>query len=134
MTLPNFFIIGAARSGTTALYEYLRQHPQIYMSPIKEPNYFAFYGQGIHYRGPRDQELVRSSYVPSLKAYEAQFSGVAKEIAVGEASPWYLYLPEAPERIRRKVPDAKLAAILRNPVDRAFSAFSVLQLQAREPE
>jgi len=52
MTMPNFLIIGAARTGTTALYQYLRQHPQIYMSPMKEPRFFALEGESIDPRDP----------------------------------------------------------------------------------
>ena len=54
MTMPNFLIIGAAKSGTTALYHYLNQHPQIYMSPVKEPRFFALEGERPDFRGPAD--------------------------------------------------------------------------------
>ena len=52
MTLPNFFVIGAGKSGTTSLWRYLEQHPEVYMSPIKEPNFFAFEGREPDFRGP----------------------------------------------------------------------------------
>ena len=51
MTLPNFFVIGAGKSGTTSLWRYLEQHPEVYMSPIKEPNFFAFEGREPDFRG-----------------------------------------------------------------------------------
>jgi hypothetical protein len=57
MTLPNFLIIGAAKCGTTALYNYLNQHPQIYMSPYKEPRFFALEGEKPDFRGPADKPL-----------------------------------------------------------------------------
>jgi len=130
---PNFFVIGPARCATESLYSYLKQHPQIYMSPIKETNWFVFYGQPICYRGPGDQRELESCYVPSLEAYEAQFAGIRDEIAVGEASPWYIYAPQVPERVKRDLPQAKFIAMLRNPVDRAYSAYGMLRLSQREP-
>ena len=52
MTMPNFLIIGAMKAGTTALYSYLKQHPEIYMSPVKEPNFFAFEGERMNFGAP----------------------------------------------------------------------------------
>jgi len=134
MTWPNFFVIGAARSATDALYEYLKQHPQIYMSPVKETNYFVFYGRRPHFTGPGDEEALQACSIVSRAEYEAQFAGARSEIAIGEASPWYIYCPQVPERIAHDVPDARLIAILRHPVDRAFSSFCMLQRDCREPE
>ena len=57
MTLPNFFVLGAAKSGTTSLYLYLKQHPQIYMSPVKEPRYFAFGERTLDWRGREGTRL-----------------------------------------------------------------------------
>lgn len=122
MTLPNFLIIGAQKAGTTALYHYLSQHPQIYMSPEKEPGFFAFETEKPDFRGPGDRALYANS-VTDLEAYHQLFRGVTNEIAIGEATTWYLYSPEAPERIKHYIPDAKLIAILRNPIERAYSAF-----------
>lgn len=130
-TLPNFVIIGAAKSGTTALYHYLRQHPDIYMSPQKETNFFAFEGQKVDFRGPGDEGISQSS-ITDLGSYQEQFSGVLGETAVGEASPWYLYLPGTAENMRRHIPEAKLIAILRNPVDRAFSSYLHLRREGQE--
>ena len=59
--LPSFIVIGAARSGTTALYRFLRQHPRIFMSRNKEPNFFAFEGQALDYRGPGADEASRAA-------------------------------------------------------------------------
>lgn len=126
MTMPDFLVIGGAKSGTTALYHYLKQHPEIYMSPIKEPQFFALEGRGIDFRGP-SRSTVDPSFVPplvtTLEEYQALFDAVTDQKAVGEVSPWYLYFPQAPERIRRYLPDARLIAVLRNPVERAFSAY-----------
>ncbi|MBA2441357.1 MAG: sulfotransferase [Rubrobacter sp.] len=131
MTLPNFAVIGAAKSGTTALYEYLKQHPDVYMSPQKETNFFAFEGREVGFRGPGDEGISQSS-ITEIATYRAQFAGVAGETAIGEASPWYLYLPGTAGSLRRHVPDARLIVLLRNPVDRAFSSYLHLVKDGRE--
>jgi hypothetical protein len=122
MRLPNFIIIGAAKSGTTALYHYLKQHPQIYMSPMKEPRFFAFEPGELEFGGPGDTALHRSTLV-NLEDYQALFLNVSGERAVGEASPVYLCSPKAAGRIKSFVPEARLIAILRHPVDRAYSHY-----------
>lgn len=133
MTMPNFLIIGAAKSGTTALYEYLKQHPQIYMSWLKEPHFFAFEGKKPNFQGPGDQELYNYIIVGDVEDYCALFEGVSKEAAVGEASVNYLYLPRARDRIRHYVPEAKLIVVLRNPIERAYSSFLHMIRDGREP-
>ena len=133
MTLPNFLIIGAAKSGTTALYNYLRQHPQIYMSPVKEPRHFAFDAQDLDFRGPGDAQLHRSSVLDPAQ-YEALFAGAtAAHRAVGEASPVYLCSPKAAGKIQARLPQAKLIAILRHPVERAYSHYLHLIRDGVEP-
>jgi hypothetical protein len=124
MTMPNFLIIGAQKAGTTSLYHCLGQHPQIYMSPIKEPNFFAAEGEKPDPRKPS---------VNDIEAYRELFRGVSYETAIGEASPWYLYSPKAPERIKHYIPDAKLIAILRDPPERAYSQFLHFVRDGREP-
>lgn len=134
MTMPNFIIIGAAKSGTTSLYHYLNQHAQIYMSPMKETNFFAYEGkQHLHFPGygPPPQTLLDS--ITDRAAYEAQFTGVRQEKALGEASVLYLYHEEAPGRIQRTIPSAKLIAVLRHPADRAYSHYLHLIRDGREP-
>src|SRR5215210_2968864 len=133
MTMPNFLIIGAGKSGTTSLYHYLKQHPEVYMSPVKEPKFFALEGKKLDFRGPNDDAHMNRKSVTDLDAYRALFRGVADEKAVGEASPLYLYSPEAPARIRRYIPEARLIAILRNPVDRAYSSFVQRVQKGDEP-
>lgn len=132
IVMPNFLIIGAAKAGTTALHYYLNQHPQIYTSPVKETKFFVFDGQTVDYQGPGDQQANRE-VITNIEAYREQFSGVSEEIAIGEASPLYLYHPRASERIHYYLPDVKLIAILRNPVDRAYSSFLHLIRDGREP-
>lgn len=133
MTLPNFLIIGAQKAGTTALYYYLKQHPHIYMSPEKEPHFFALEGESIDFRGPRDNEILKDIAVTELEDYRQLFKNVSDESAVGEATAVYLYSPKACERIRHYVPKAKLIAILRNPAERAYSSFLHMVRDGREP-
>jgi DNA-binding TFAR19-related protein (PDSD5 family) len=132
MTMPNFLIIGAAKAGTTSLYHYLKQHPQVYLSPMKEPKFFALEGQDLDFGGPGGQEILRRSSVIDLAAYQRLFAGVSKERAVGEASTLYLYSAEAPKRIKHYIPDAKLVAILRNPVERAYSNYLYMVRKGEE--
>lgn len=122
MTLPNFLVLGAARCGTTSLHYYLAEHPDVCMSSIKEPNFFLFEQTD---RGPRpcisdDRRLIAKS-VADRARYERLFTRPAA--AVGEASPLYLYTRETPELIRAAVPDARLIAIVREPVERTWSHF-----------
>lgn len=124
---PNLFVIGAAKSGTTALYHCLAQHPQIYMSPRKEPHFLAI-DDGVFtsvdgYENPMRTIRTHPLPVHSEKDYAALFEKVTTEKVIGEASPLYLYSKGAPERIARRYPDARVIAILRNPVDRAYSQF-----------
>ena len=120
MTLPNFIVIGAAKAGTTALYWYLAEHPDVFMSPVKETNFFAYgrdargqllYGDPEHHQFP----------VKSLSEYEELFTEAGKAAAVGEASPMYLECPQAAGRIRALLPDTRIICGLRHPVDRAYS-------------
>lgn len=124
MTLPNFYIIGAPKSATTALYHCLRQHPQIFMPKRKEPNFFALLGERLDFVEPNGKPAVlnKSRYV-TMEAYSRLFEAASGEKAVGEASVMYLRHPRAAARIREHTPDAKLIALLRNPVDSAFSEF-----------
>lgn len=122
MPVPNFLIIGTAKGGTTSLYYYLNQHPQIYMSRLKEPRFFALEGVKLDFIGPDAEEFSKQS-VTDFNEYCQLFEGVQDEIAIGEASPLYLYSMQAPERIKHYVPNIKLIAILRNPVQRAYSSY-----------
>jgi len=131
MMMPNFLVIGAAKSGTTSLYYYLRQHPEVYMSPIKEPHFFSFEGEQTDFRGPGDQEAARL-YIKDIKSYCDLFQKASREKAIGEASNSYIYYPKAAQRIKLHIPQARLIAILRNPIDRAFSSFLHLVRDSRE--
>ncbi len=132
--LPNFLVIGAPRSGTTSLHRYLGEHPDVYVTPLKETKFLAFRHDPPAYVGPGDEATINRWSVTSLAGYEAQFEGVDGEPAVGEASPLYLFHPDAPGNIHELVPDINLVCILRDPVERAWSDFKNMVRLAREPE
>ena len=133
-TLPNFLILGAPKCGTTSLYAYLGQHPEVFMSFPKEPTFFGHEGEDGLFNGPGDNTgIYRTRMITNLDAYTALFNRVTTQKAVGEASTFYLYLPKAPLRIKKYVPDAKMFAVLRNPADRAYSNYLHLVRQVREP-
>jgi len=133
MTLPNFIILGAAKAGTTSLYRYLCQHPQIYMSPVKETNFFSLEGHRLDFSGPGDREHIGSFAITEFEAYQALFQAVASERAIGEASPMYLYSRRAPANLARRLPQVKLIAMLRDPAERAFSQYVYFVRDRREP-
>jgi hypothetical protein len=116
---PDFFIVGAFKAGTTALYEYLRAHPQIFMSVPKEPMYF---GADLT---PRYRRMTQDEYL-------ALFRDAREDQRAGEASPWYLYSTSAPAEIRDFEPAARAIIMLRNPVDVMYSQHSQLVFNQRE--
>ncbi len=132
MTLPNFLVIGSGRAGTTSLYNYLGQHPEIYMSSIKETNFWAYLVEGL-----RDDELDRAGEsivfpVRSLREYEGLFEGAASEKAIGEISPRYMASKDTALAIAGHLPRVKLIAILRDPVERAYSSYLFHRRDGRE--
>ena len=115
MKRPNFFIVGAGGCGTTALYQYLNEHPEIYMSEIKEPNYFG-----------------RDSSFKTEAEYLGLFAGAKNEIRLGEATPLYLRSPRATEAIYKFDPNAKIIIMLRDPVSLMLSSYWRNRLTGRE--
>ena len=111
---PDFLIVGAPRCGTTFMYRYLNEHPQIYMSPTKEPQHFA-------------TDLDSGSYLDSVSflrdgdAYKALFAGARADQLAGEASTWHLYSQEAAANIKVANPDARIIIMLRDPVEMLYS-------------
>lgn len=128
--MPNLFIIGAPKSGTTSLHAALSQHPDIGMSEIKEPKYYLSPGRPAAWDGPGDR--ICAPVVWRREQYLGQFRRYADLPVRGEATPFYLSDPEALRRIRADVPDAKLVVLLRQPVDRAYSNWADLWSQGRE--
>ena len=127
---PNFFVIGAMKSATTSLYTYLCQHPEIFMTKVKEPMFFNNYRQNNHYHiiGKTDRKNT------DFDEYISLFSAVNDEIAIGEASPSYMYNEKAPSLIKEKFPNTKIISILRHPTDRAYSNFLHVKRAGRETE
>jgi Sulfotransferase family len=132
MPLPNFLIIGAGRSGTTSLHHYLRQHPQVFMPRAKEPAYFAFAGQPLP-DGP-GADYLRRTTVTDAAAYAALFDEAGDARAIGEASPQYLRYPDVPARIQALIPEVRLVAILRHPVERMYSTYLAHRRDGYDPE
>lgn len=113
---PNFFIVGAAKAGTSSLHAYLSCHPQVFMPGLKEPHYFADF----------EVSPEQDNFLPVIRKrsdYHELFKGSGGYAAVGEASPSYLCDPEAAERIKSAIPTAKIIISLRNPVERAYSHY-----------
>src|SRR5687768_15406060 len=103
MRTPNFFIVGAPRCGTTSMYAYLRQHPEIYVSPHKEPHFFGSDLSPLP-GAIREEEL-----------YRALFAGAGDRPRAGEASVWYLSSRKAASEIRAFAPEARILILLRAP-------------------
>ena len=124
MTLPTFIVIGVAKGGTTSIYRYLDQHPEIFMCPEKGTNFFGYEdAKDWRWRDEGEPPLLRHFKVSTLEEYGAVFEGATNERAVGEVSPQYFRCPTAARRIHECIPKVKLVASLRNPADRAFSGF-----------
>jgi hypothetical protein len=135
MPLPDFLVIGAAKSGTVSLYHYLDQHPQIYMCPINEPNFFALDGLHLdnHFHGPGDRATVERHCVRDRAAYEAHFAAAGPDQRLGESSPLYLYSAHAARRIHQLAPQARLIALLRHPTARAHANYRHYRIAGIEP-
>jgi hypothetical protein len=144
--LPNFFLAGPPKAGTTSLHQYLRQHPQVYMNPIKEPTFFAVAdlrsrddyfptvgrertGLRAYLAGPQVQPA--QFWATEWDDYVAMFRNVRDQTAVGEASVSYFFSPSAAPAIRSKLPGARLIFVLRDPAERLF-AWYMLSLR-RDP-
>jgi hypothetical protein len=110
MTLPNFIGIGAARSGTTSLHRYLLQHPDVFLPTPKETNFFSPQAHG-------------RATATTLDEYERLFDGASHQTALGEISPQYMPDPASAERIHGTLGPVRLIAILRDPVERAYSHY-----------
>lgn len=120
--LPTFIIAGAGKSGTTSLWRYLKQHPDIFMTENKEPTFFTEVigkDQGADEMAPASS----GNYGKGLPWYEALFEGCRPEQQRGEASTTYISAPDTPSLIKAHIPDAKIIFILREPVSRAYSQY-----------
>lgn len=127
MIFPNFLIIGANKGGTSSLYSYLQQHPEIFMSRVKEPNFFVNWDEERDGAGtkpdPKEPNWKDWRPISSLAEYREMFQVPAGMKAAGEASTAYLANKECAAKIFRYNPDMRIIAILRDPVSRAFSNY-----------
>lgn len=127
--LPNFIVIGAAKAGTTSLHWYLTEHPQVFMTPAKDPSYFAYGVDGAG-RLLWGEPEFHGFPVRSLGEYERLFAEAGDAPAIGEASTMYLECPQSAARIRELLPAARIICSIRHPVDRAYSDY-VMDLRHR---
>ena len=131
---PTFLLIGAARSGTTAVAGALNKHPGVFVTDPKEPHYFAFHGRRPAFTGPDDDFWVNSVAVVDWDEYLALYPGGESFTACGDASATTLYYYErAIPEIARRIPDPRLVVLLREPVARAYSAFEFMRSLGLEP-
>lgn len=127
------FVVGAAKSGTTALYAYFKAHPHVFVSPsLKEANYMAFYGGMPPLVGPGDRQCVGGS-ITTLPDYQRLYAARANERIAADVSPAYLYYPHAAAKIAELAPRAKIVIVLRNPVECVLSMYSMMRRNKREP-
>src|SRR5579863_1241705 len=133
--LPNFFIVGAPKAGTTSLYHYLDQHPEIYMSPVKETNHFASeirlagFADELQEQVKRDMRAMQKYLAGPMSEkrfgavglewddYLKLFRNATDEKAIGEASVCYLWSRTAAKNIFARIPRAKIIMILRDPAE-----------------
>lgn len=136
----NLFLVGAAKAGTTSLQSYLNQHPQIFFSPLKEPNYFAkdidtnlfskaykmrndFVKPDYFKQSPLPEHHI--SFIGDLDNYHKLFKDASNEMFLGDASTSYLYSALAANEIKQYNVDARIVIMLRSPIDRAYSHYSM---------
>ncbi|MCH1867416.1 sulfotransferase [Nocardioides sp. CFH 31398] len=130
---PDFFLIGAPKAGTSALHKALEQHPGLFLSRPKEPKYYMCGDSPPPaYKGPGDAHS-NQEWVWQRERYLALFDGAPEGALRGESTPFYLYNRDARRRIAADNPDAKLVAVLRDPVDRAYSNWMHLWMDGLEP-
>lgn len=130
--LPDFLIIGAGKSGTTSLDNYLKQHPDIFIPQKKEPNFFA-------YETLNREEIVGNralcehydNSVTNLDDYLNLFVDAKPNQIIGETSNVYLYHPSAPQQIKKYIPEAKIIVLLRDPSERLYSRYLHLARDGR---
>lgn len=124
-SLPHYMIIGVQRGGTTSLYNYLIQHPAILSSYRKEVHYFTkHYGRGLNWY---------LSNFPTHLALNRHSRKAGERAVTGEATPYYIFHPLAPIRIKQLIPEARFILLLRDPVERAYSHFDLSRRMNNEP-
>lgn len=136
MPYPDFLIVGAPKAGSTALHAALVQHPDLFLSLPKEPKYFLTGGARPHghgQRGPGDAHSAQE-WLWRTGDYERLFADAPPGRLRGESTPFYLWSREAQRRIRTTIPDVRMIAVIRDPVERAYSNWTHLWADGLEPE
>ena len=126
---PNFIVIGAMKAATTSLYTYLKQHPDVFMTAIKEPMFFN------NFQSKNSFKVLgrKTKKITTFEHYYPLFDSAKNEKAIGEASPAYISNKDCPSLIKKHLPETKIIAILRQPVARAYSNFLHARRAGREP-
>ena len=133
MPLPDLFVVGAPKAGTTALHTALAGHPALHMSPVKEPKFYLCDERPPPKQGgPGDNHSLRE-WVWHRDRYEALFEYAPPGALKGESTPFYLWSRSAQRRIAREIPGARFVAVVRDPVDRAYSNWTHLWSDGLEP-
>jgi len=131
-TLPNLFIVGASKAGTTSLFHWLKSHPDFFFPTMKEVHYFSYHCIKNCSKGPGDK-VVLSTICNNFDQYEKIFSAGKGSLIRVDNSPSYLfYAADTAKKIHDAVPDAKILIVLREPVEKIFSQYSHLARQGRE--
>jgi len=136
--LPTFIVVGANKGGTTSIYHYLRQHPEVYLSPIKEPHFFStdievnLFNREFAQNKLQDIEKYvngdmakeyHAAFVRNWDQYRKLYKNVSGQKAIGELSTSYLYSTTAAQEIKSRLGAIKIIICLRNPIERAFSHY-----------
>jgi Sulfotransferase domain len=132
VAMPDFFIAGVPKAGTTALHAALARHPALFMSSVKEPKFFLTDGPPPLQGGPGDAKTYRE-HVWRRADYEALFEPAVAGQLRGESTPFYLYRQDAQRRIRDQIPGARLIVVLRDPAERAHSNWTHLWSAGLDP-
>ena len=117
---PNFFLVGAPRSGTTAMYSLLKQHPEVYLAILKEPHFFG------------TDLTIQPHTIREPDLYLGLFADAGDRKCVGEGSVWYLSSTRAAQEIREFSPGAKILALLREPAEMAYSLYHLYRRTGNE--
>jgi hypothetical protein len=120
---PNFIIAGAAKSGTTSLVHYLRQHPDVFIAREKESHFLLFEGNRPTFAGPGDDQIFNANVITDRVSYARCFRSAGRAFAVGEASVYYVYRVESLRRALAMDPNMRFVVSLRDPSTRARSAY-----------
>jgi Sulfotransferase domain len=132
VALPDFFVAGVPKAGTTALHSALARHPSLFMSAVKEPKFFLTGGPPPAEGGPGDVKTYRE-HVWRRSDYEALFDPAPPGALKGESTPFYLYRGDAQRGIQDLIPNARLIVVLRDPVERAHSNWTHLWSAGLDP-